>query len=243
METRCISGNRDMILHVLQSELKQNAVYHPGPEFGCTVGEYSLLRDGRITVNEDTYGLFRKLANLGLCDTPFVTEDSPTEWFAYAMEGHSAKSLLNLFSMISSRQQFLSRALAAKNGAFYVSRDLMEHLLAHPPQTIEYLLQGLYGWEGAYRGISVSQSYLVLSGFAFCPIEEEAIHRQLAERMLHVSTHSQWIKPFTRNVKNKKYAFRTWLNEIGMIGPEYEEARTVMLSRLYGKSDRRSMIR
>ena len=191
METRCTSGNRDMILHVLQSELKQNAVLQPGPEFQCTVGEYSLLRDGRITVEVDTYGLFPKLAVLGLCDASFEVEEPPAEWYSYAMAGHSAKSLLNLFSMISSRQQFLSQALAAKKGTFCVSRELMEHLLDHPPVTVEHFLQALYDWGGAYRGIAVSRSYLVLSGFAFCPVEEEAIHRQLAERMLHVSTHSQ----------------------------------------------------
>lgn len=243
METRCTSGNRDMILHVLQSELQQNAMYHPGPEFRCTVGGYSILRDGRITVDEDSSGLFGKLAELGLCDAPFIPEEAPAEWFSYSMEGHNAKSILNLFSIISSRQQFLNRALAAKNSAFYVSRELMEHLLSHPPVTVEQFLQALYSWESDYRGIAVNRTFLVLSGFLQCPREEELIHRQLAKRIIYVSLHSQWIKPFTRNVKNKKYAFRTWLNEIGMIGPEYEEARTVMLSRLYGKSDRRSMIR
>ena len=82
-----------------------------------------------------------------------------------------------------------------------------------------------------------------LTGFSLCPPEEVQIHRQLAERINHISASSHWIKPYTRNVRNKKYAFRTWLNEIGMIGPEYEEARTVMLGRLYGQSDRRVITR
>ena len=44
-----------------------------------------------------------------------------------------------------------------------------------------------------------------------------------------------------KNIRNKKYAFRTWLNSIGMKGQDYEQARRIMLSRLPGRSDRRSL--
>ena len=51
------------------------------------------------------------------------------------------------------------------------------------------------------------------------------------------------VKPFTRNIRNKKYMFRFWINAIGMRGPEYEEARRVMLARLPGRTACRSLPR
>ena len=232
-----------MILKVLQNELRENVIFKPSPYFSCSVGNYSLLRDGRIITDEDSHGIFQKLAFLGLCDAAPAPSSTVNHEFSYPIESNDGKVLLNIFCIISARQQFLNRALAAKKDAFRVAPSLMEHLLCHPPITRDEFLQALYSRDREYSGIHVERSIFILTGFSRCPPEEAQFHRQLADCIIHAAKSSQWIKPYTRNVRNKKYAFRTWLNEIGMIGPKYEEARLVMLGRLYGQSDRRCINR
>ena len=240
MEIKCTSSNRDMILHVLQNEVPEPIDFQPSPSFACSIGEYTLLRDGRLTVQEDTFGVFPILAALGLCDQPHIVEPITSRAFVYSMTGHSGRSLLNLFSIISSRQLFLNRALSASK-AFYVLPSLMDSLIAHPPITVPEFIQVLYGREHEYGGIKIDLTYIELTGFRLCKQEETDIHHQLADLMMDAALSLNWVKPYTRNIRNKKYAFRTWLNSIGMIGPEYKQARQILLGRLYGQSDRRSI--
>ena len=48
-----------------------------------------------------------------------------------------------------------------------------------------------------------------------------------------------WIKPYTVNSRNKKYAMRTWMNSIGMTGDEFAEARNCLLDPLPRRTDRK----
>ena len=242
METKCTSSNRKMILHVLQNELGETVIIGPSPNFVCSVGAYSLLRDGRLTVDEDTKGIFRILASLGLCDFFYETVSPDSGAISYPVTGHSGRTLMNLFSIISSRQILLNNALNA-NKAFFVLPVLMNRLLAHPPVTVNEFLQALYGHDQEYGGIRIDQKNIEWTGFNRCNSEEKFIHIQLADLIMKAALSLNWVKPFTKNVRNRKYAFRTWLNMIGMIGPEYEEARQIMLGRLYGQSSQRKIIR
>lgn len=240
MEVTCTSSNRDMILRVLARETCAEAEYRGAPSFTVSVGGYSLLRDGRITADADPRGVFPTLALLGLCDFPWEPDPPQPGLIAYPMACHSGRTLLNLLSILSARQRLLNQALAARD-AFCIAPELMDCLLAHPPVTRAEFLQALYGRQGDYQGVSFSRAYVVLSGFQKGKPGEASIHRQLADRIMDAALSQAWVKPFTRNVRNKKYAFRTWLNAIGMTGPEYGEARRVLLGRLPGKTDRRRL--
>ena len=240
MTTRCTSSNRELILHILQSEAQEPVVYHPAPDFACSVGEYTLHRDGTLTAQEDALAVFPLLAALQLCDCPVQTVPRAPAPFTYPMQGHSGKSLLNLFSIVSSRQVLLNKALAAPK-AFFVLPSLMDDLLAHPPVTVPEFLQALYRRDQEYGGIRLDAETVELYGFRRGKPEEADIHRQLADVIMDTALSLNWVKPYTKNVRNRKFAFRVWLNAIGMSGPEYERARQVMLSRLYGRTDRRGL--
>ena len=242
MEAKCTSGNHGMILYVLQREVQERITYCGAPHFSYRIGAYTLLRDGRIVAPADEAGVFPTLAAMGLCDYPYDPAPPDAGDIAYPMEGHSGTSLLNLLSIFSARQQLINRALDAR-GAFYVAPRLMEDLLAHPPVTVADFLQALYGREEEYCGITFSAAYIALPGFRSGRPGERPIHQQLADRILETAQTQRWVKAFTPNVRNKKYAFRTWLNAIGMTGPEYEAARLTMLARLPGRSDQRSIPR
>lgn len=242
METRCTSSNQRMILHVLQREAQDRVTYSGSPHFSCRVGAYTLLRDGRIVTDRDDPGVFATLGALGLCDYPYEPAPPHREDIVYPMEGHNGTTLLNLMAVFSARQQLINRALETKKG-FYVAPQLMRDLLAHPPVTVADFLQALYGRDEEYRGLVFTPAYIALSGFRRGRPEERFIHRQLADHILKVAQTQGWVKAFLPNVRNKKYVFRTWLNAIGMTGPEYETARMTMLARMPGRSDQRRIPR
>ena len=85
------------------------------------------------------------------------------------------------------------------------------------------------------------RTHVILTGFRKGKSEEKQIHRQLADLMVNAARSRAWTKTFTPKVRNRKYVFRTWLNSIGMTAPEYEYARSILLSRLPGRSDRRTV--
>jgi hypothetical protein len=245
MKAQITSSDRTLIIRILERELGTTAVYAPLPSFSYTIGGCTLLRDGSIrTQTEDPAAkdAILVLASLGLCDYPYTAPEPAASPFVYPMAGMSAQMLINLMCIISSRQDLLNRALDAK-GAFFASRALMEVILSHPPQTTAAFLQRLYGHEDDYRGVRFDLGHVALSAFDACPSNERQLHEQLAERIMHAARGHLWMKPFTNNVRNKKYALRSWLNAIGMQGPEYEESRRIMLSRAYGRSDYRPIPR
>ena len=241
MRIKCISSDRSMILHVLEREVGKRAEYCGSPLFSYRVGEIVFLRSGWIEQTGDSglaKGVFDVLGSLGLCEYP--SQDIPLQErdIGYPMEGHNACSLLNLLRMIHARQRLLNRALNVC-GSFFVGKKLMSDVDAHPPETVAEFLQQLYGREEEYRGIQFSLSNMVFTGFRKGREEECEIFRQLTDRMVEAARTRSWIKAYTHDSRNRKYIFRTWLNSIGMTGPEYEEARRVMLSRLPGHSDRK----
>ncbi len=242
METRCTSSNRSMVIQVLENELHEKAVFHPAPEFLCTVGGYALQRDGILRTKEDSQGIFPILASLGLCDHPNIARYTSSSPFTYPTAPHSGKTLLNLFCIISARQLLMNKALAAAK-AFYVMPSLMDSLIFHPPVTTADFLQILFWHENEYGGIRIDFENIEFTGFQMCRQEEAHIHHQISDLIIDASLSLDWVKPYTKNVRNRKYAFRIWLNSIGMIGPKYEEARHVMLDRLYGSSACRSIRR
>jgi len=231
-----------MILHVLQKELGQQPQYHPLPDFSWSVGGITLLRDGSIVSDKNAEDIFILLSSLGLCDYPYMPKEPAISAIAYPTDSHDGHSLLNLFCMISAHQYLLNQALGAKS-AFYIAPGLMDMLLEHPPVTYIEFIQTLYLSDGTYHGIGVNPSFIHLTGFSKCKSEEGNIHRQLADLMISASKSLNYTKAYPRNVRNRKYAFRTWLNSIGMAGPAYEEARRTMLSRLYGCSKHRAIPR
>ena len=183
METKCTSGDRSLILRVLQQELGERPVYHFAPEFRYSVGGYSLLRDGRITAESDGAGLFPRLAELGLCDYPRVPKLPEPEKIAFPMETQNGRSLLNLLCILTARQILLNRALALRPG-FLVTGELVEDLIAHPPVTVAETLQALYGREEEHRGVRMDLDFLVLTGFAGGRPAEAHIHRQMGNGWL-----------------------------------------------------------
>ena len=241
MKVKCTDSNRELILRIMETELRSKAVYDPLPEFSYTVAYCKLQRDGFI-IAEDSRAerLFQTLSYLDLCDFPFESEKPDEGEIFYDTHDCSGTAYTNILCIFSARQRLLNRALDTGN-AFYVSEKLILDLLAHPPETIPEFLRALYGRDDEYTGICFRREYISFPGFRKGHPEEKYIHRQLADLIMENARSRLWIKPFTKNVRNKKYALHYWINSIGMIGEEYADARAVMLGRLYGTTRQRKI--
>ena len=232
--------NRDLILRIMREISGEEAIYHPLPDFSYSAGGFTLTRNGSIETESEDMRLFRTLSSLGMCDYPRPEPFPEGRDFVFPTADHSAVPLINILSIISSRQDQMNRALSS-GGAFFVSPRLMNDILDHPPGTVPEFLQALYGREKEYGGISFFLSHFELNGFLTCHPEERDIHRQLADLMVRTALTRRRLKAFTPRVRNQKYAFRTWLCSVGMIGDEYERARTILLSRLYGRTNTKKL--
>ena len=233
MEAKCTSSNREMILYVLQKETGAQAVFGFSPAFDCTVGGFTLTRDGRICSKTREPRIFSILSYLDLCDYPCKPTSPAPEDFAWPMEPHTGLTLMNLLCQISARQYLLSAAIG-KPGAFSVDPGLILQLQSHPPVTRAEFLQALYGKKKLYHGIRFDPWYIRLNGFRRSRTVDARYCRQLADRMVETALTQNWVKPFTTNIHNKKYAMHTWLNAIGMRGEEYSPARLALTRTLSG---------
>ena len=240
MKVKTTSENRDLILRIMQEKTGQRATYLPLPSFAYTVGGYRLSRDGMIETDNDPCSLLPILSSLGLCDFPRPSVLQNEEDISYPIRDYSADTVFNILCILSARQYLLNRALDAR-GAFFVSPQLMTDLLDHPPAALCDILQALYGREDDFEGVEFSLTHVIFSGFRKCRKDEADVHRQLADRIIAAANGRKRAKAFTPRVRNQKYAFRVWMNAIGMTGSDYDRARATMLPRLPGRTDRRKI--
>ena len=266
MQVKTISSDRKMILEIMQEKTGETAVYSYSPDFSYKCGEYTFRRNGVITCESDASELFPELARLGLIEQS--SSDSEYESiFTYPVNCHTGKTLLNLIGILSARQRLINQAIGKK--AFQIDPGLVCSLYEHPPKTINSFLAAMYNIENRHKkdatnntkqqkakafvptnnsspnlhqGLIISRDRIVLIGFEKAVNTDMHLCKQLSDAIISSALSLKWVKPFTRNVRNRKYAMKTWMNQIGMTGPEYEEARHVFLDRLYGKADHRKLL-
>ena len=262
MFVKCKSDNRDLIIRILENETASSAHYDFSPGFACRVGEFTLTRSGLVVSDSPgSENAFRILLSLDLCELPadcgseallqaetdpgrtfknetVLTDKAPDE-FCYSMSGHTGPTLMKLLRILSARYILLNRSLSVCD-AFYVDKTAMRKLLHHPPCTKEEFLQLLYPCRDSFKGVSFNSSEFQLHGFRKSRHVPTPICKQLSDHIVYAAVTRHWIKPFTTNSRNKKYAMRSWLYTLGMDGEEYAEARHFLLENLPGRTDRKS---
>ena len=53
MRLKCLSGDRELILRVMEREIRAEAVYRPLPFFSYSVGDLTLTRDGFLVLGSE----------------------------------------------------------------------------------------------------------------------------------------------------------------------------------------------
>ena len=222
--------------------------YTKVPRCAYEVGPYTIEKDGSITVAEDAdLAPLQALADEGLVE-PFeapATEPAAEEAEAepinltveVPMKHHNGATLRNLINLIYTRAGLLNKALGT---GFRVDEELIEALKDDAcTLTTESLLQAIGDFE-AEHGKAIDGLTFTPEGITFASLPETTDAEKLrtftilAGMMNKQALDQKRIQANAVNEENEKYALRIWLTRLGMNGPEYKEARKILMANLSG---------
>ena len=187
------------------------------------VGE-SMTRN--LTLAEPDADVIQSLLEEGvLMDEQNISHEGIT----FRVEDMTPQGLTNLVCMVSARAYLFNKIIRME--AFFVDPVLINRLRDVNAKTVAEFLECVMAKDARemLRGISFTCSTIRFDGF---PDEPE--FRTLAELMVEACNRQNRMKAFVPDPENEKYAFRTFLNTVGMKGEEYTGTREFLMMNLKG---------
>ena len=252
METRFnVTGTeRKALVKAIENIIQETAVYKKAPTFEYTVGNFTIDKNGTVSC-DDADALERLTHNL-ITDGFSPEETSAAEPAAEAgtpepisltvevsMTNHTGSSIRNLINLVYTRADLLNKALGT---SFRVDAGLTQALKDEASiLTKESLLAAIAAYEDehskAIDGLAITQERIT---FGTLPeMNDTEMLRTftiLCGMMNKQALDQKRIQAKTVNEENEKYALRIWLTRLGMNGPEYKEARRILMANLTGHS-------
>lgn len=230
MKRKGLLTDRQMLISALERETGLTAAYQGAPSFRYIVGDYTILRDGSLEVDDTKadMALLGRLAETGLIESSPIKN----EGIVFSTDGFTGRTMTNIVNSLAARGNMINRAIGRPD-AIHMGIKLVRTLKGENPDTIPEFMDALHrcGGEKAMRGLRITDGQLSFTAFPDTP----ACHA-LAERIVHAATTRGWIKAKEPKTENEKYSFRVWLNALGMKGQEYASARAELLKNLSGDS-------
>ena len=167
-------------------------------------------------------------------------------------EPYDAQKLRNLTNIIASKENMIYKALQVdpgrQNYCKKVEQDFLERLNNMKPKDMSDLQRIWYnGGDGSYQHYHNSRYHLLNlhSVFSKGTVEIRAFNSTLhagvirSYLVLCLAISNQALQQKSAQCKvtqstNEKYTFRTWLLRLGLIGDEFKNCRTHLLSHLDG---------
>ena len=252
METRFnVTGTeRKALVKAIENIIQETAVYKKAPTFEYTVGNFTIDKNGTVSC-DDGDALERLTHNL-IADGFSSEETSAVEPAAEAgtpepisltvevpMTNHTGSSIRNLINLVYTRADLLNKALGT---SFRVDAGLIQALKDEASiLTKESLLAAIAAYEDehskAIDGLAITQERIT---FGTLPETNDTEMLRtftiLCGMMNKQALDQKRIQAKTVNEENEKYALRIWLTRLGMNGPEYKEARRILMANLTGHS-------
>lgn len=217
------------IIKRLEQHFGVKAKYMGTPSFAhqLQAGEeiLTITREGKI---EDAEGRQLDLDSIINGEEPIELE---MVVITLPLTGHTGISLKNLVNMIYSKQTLIQKSLSI--GGNLVDDELATVLKDKKPESLGDFQALLPETESGAISFDFEQSVIT---FRFGNLSPEqikacteliALINNTAKTLKHVSG-----KPVETD--NEKYAFRTWLLRLGMIGPDYRAIRKTLIANLEG---------
>lgn len=154
----------------------------------------------------------------------------------FPFEGHSGATLLNIVCMLSSKQRLIARAFDIKEAL--LDTDFAEALSSKEPRTLENFKAAIVE-VGLERCTGLSFDF-DKGTFTFRLVAEQLNQDKLTafkDLAVLINTNAKILKHASFKPvqdENPKYAFRTWLTRLGMIGDGYKTTRKLLLANLEG---------
>ena len=252
METRFnVTGTeRKALVKAIENIIQETAVYKKAPTFEYTVGNFTIDKNGTVSC-DDGDALERLTHNL-IADGFSPEETAAAEPAAEAgtpepisltvevpMTNHTGSSIRNLINLLYTRSDLLNKALGT---SFRVDAGLIQALKDEASVlTKESLLAAIAAYEDehskAIDGLTITQERIT---FGTLPETNDTEMLRtftiLCGMMNKQALDQKRIQAKTVNEENEKYALRIWLTRLGMNGPEYKEARRILMANLTGHS-------
>jgi len=208
--------DRKKLVEILAEHLGVKPKYLGVPSFNYRVGEFIVDREGKILNKAGDELKLEEILNS-------AQEEITTVEVAIPLEGHNENTLKTLINMIHSKQTLIKQSFQLDKNL--VEKETVEKLNA--AENIEKFKDNLISQNikiDAENIIFIINTDLVRAATLFFGLLNEK-----SKELKYASS-----KP--TETDNEKYAFRTWLMRLGMIGDEYKEARKELLENLSGNS-------
>ena len=231
------SRDKKEIIKLLEQHFGVKAKYLGIPSFAHQIkaGEeiYTITREGHI---EDSAGRKIDLASIISSqsneETVSVAEQGLDEVeIILPLAGHTGTSLKNMVNMIFSKQTLIKKTLGIEGNL--IDDELAAVLKDKKPESLENFKALLSETKSGAINFDFEQGIITFRFGNLSPeqikacTELAALINNTAKNLKHVSS-----KPVETD--NEKYAFRTWLLRLGMIGSEYQASRKTLLANLEG---------
>lgn len=213
--------DRKELVKSLSEHLGIKAKYLGVPSFAYQIGDFTISREGKIL---NKAGDEVKLDEIIKPDplTEEVMEIERVE-IVLPLEGHSLGSLKTLINMVSSKQVLIKNS-------FRLDKTLIEEEVTEKLNTAEDLNE--FKEDLTSENIKMDNeniSFILNTDLARTASIFFGLLNEKSKELRYAS-------PKPTITDNEKYAFRTWLMRLGMVGNEYKEARKELLENLSGNS-------
>lgn len=231
MRIETVSSDRKAMAKAIAEYSGKELRYMGPPSFAYAVGPYLIDRDGVITSEtEEENAEFRAfLEENGFAEPTieYLNINLPIE----DMDGVQLK---NLVFMLHSKQYLLNKATGRAGVA--VSDGLVAALQDNPPTAQDEFLSLFWANLGKTRGISFSDTAVILIFPLSNEPERSKAYTELAAAMLAKAKEAKRVSPAEQKPENEKYYFRIWLIQLGLGGKDSKDTRKVLMEKLVGHS-------
>ena len=221
-------------------------VYLQPPTYAYQIGDYTVDRDGNLTVEDgkaDVTMLMRLMGEGFLKETTIGTdggEVTPVQVnIELPLSGHTGGTLRNLINLIHSRASLINKATGS---AFFIDRGITD-LLADDGNivAVDVLKKVVRDYEnehkGSVKGFELTSDRICFTGFPeYSDNLTLKAWMDLASLMNKQALEQKRIQAKTVSEENEKYSFRIWLIRLGMNGDEYKRTRKLLMKNLSGHS-------
>ena len=241
MNSKLATANRKAAAARLAEIIGAEVHYTRAPRFAYEIGNYTIERDLSVTV-DDGAGLqpLQTLVDEGLIESfeePAAEPEEISLTVEVPMANHTGCSVRNLINLLYTRASLINKALGTN---FQIDEGLTKALADEASiVTKESLLAAIATYEDehgkAIDGLTLTPERIIFRGLPETnDTDTMRTFTILCGMMNKQALEQKRIQAKTVNAENEKYAFRIWLTRLGMNGPEYKEARRILLANLTG---------
>lgn len=231
MNIKSITENRKELVQQISEQTGIKAIYKGVPSCEYEIGQYTVLKDGNIEVDDNNADmeLLGALESEGYIELP-----KDAIQISLPLEGHTGRSLMNLINSIYTRSKILNKSTGA---SFNIGESVIAQLDECKPETKEDFL---WVWQTAKanaEGLIFEDDRITFEFPLEADQEKNQAYMELAALMNKQALEQKRVKVEKKEeIINEKYYFRVWLVRIGMKGEKYKKARKILMENLDGNA-------